>query len=126
VHTTPTELAAVIQSLLTSEAALSERMRAVMTDVSPQGQLGDDYGMGIYVQYNPWGTGLRWYTRDGIDRGYQADVMYLPDYDFTVVIAANAGLGLANVIYQKLITAVIQFAVEAARENILEHQGCRH
>ncbi|MBT8126877.1 MAG: beta-lactamase family protein, partial [Gammaproteobacteria bacterium] len=119
-HSTPADLAMLIQSLFTSEAVLSERMRMLMTDVSSSGQLGDDYGMGIYVQYNPWGAGLRWYTHDGIDPGYQADIMYLPDYDFVVVVATNASLGAANVIYEKLITRVIQVAVGTVRENKLK------
>lgn len=113
IHSTPADLAVFIQSLFTGERILSERMRVVMTDVSAPWQLGDEYGMGIYVQRNPWGAGLRWYTHDGIDPGYQADIMYLPDYDLVVVVAANASLGLANVIYEKLITAVIQLALDA-------------
>lgn len=120
-HSTPVELAVFIQSLFTSEAILSERMRMFMTDVSSPGQLGDNYGLGIYVQHNPWGAGLRWYTHDGIDPGYQADIMYLPDHDFIVVVAANASLGQANVIYEKLINAVIKVALDAIRKNALEH-----
>ena len=126
IHTTPSDLAVFIQSLFTSEAILSARMRAVMTDVSSQERLGDDYGMGIYVRYNSWGAGLHWYTHDGIDPGYQADIMYLPDNDITIVIAANASLGRANVIYEQLITSVVQYAVDAVRENILEHQEWTH
>ncbi len=112
IHSTPADLAVFIQSLFTGETILSERMRAVMTDVTAPWQLGDEYGLGIYVQRNPWGAGLRWYTHDGIDPGYQADIMYLPDYDLVVVVAANASLGLANVSYEKLITAVIELVLD--------------
>ena len=123
IHSTPADLAVFIQSLFTSEAILSERMRMVMTDVSSTWQLDDEYGMGIYVQRNPWGAGLRWYTHDGIDPGYQADIMYLPDYDLVVVVAANASLGVANAIYEKLITAVTQVAIDVVRKNTLEHHN---
>jgi hypothetical protein len=72
--------------------------------------------MGIIVQRNPWGAGP-WYSHDGIDPGYQADMMYLPDLDLTVVLSANASLGKANFIYGKLIRAVVQVALVAVQEN---------
>ncbi len=115
IHSTPGELALFIKALFNTEKILSETMRMQMTNVSATGQPPSDYGMGIYVQRNPWGAGQRWYTHDGIDPGYQADMMYLPDLDLAVVLAANASFGRADFIYEKLITAVVQFALDAVR-----------
>jgi len=114
IHSTPGELALLIHSLFNTEVILSESMRAEMMNVSKRGHPPSDYGMGIYVQRNPWGAG-RTYSHDGIDPGYQADMMYFPDLDLTIVLAANASLGKANWIYEKLITAVVQVALDAAR-----------
>lgn len=116
IHSTPGELATFLKSLFTTEELLSEAMRAEMTNVSGLGHPPSQYGMGIYVQRNPWGAG-RLYTHDGIDLGYQADMMYFPELDLTVVLAANASLGKATFIYEKLITVVVQVALEAVREN---------
>ena len=86
-----------------------------MTQASKRGQPPSDYGMGLYIQQNPWGAGHRWYSHDGIDPGYQADMMYLPELDLTIVIAANASLGKANRIYERLITAVIRVVLDSVR-----------
>ncbi len=115
IHSTPGELALFIKSLFSSEEILSETMRTEMTNVSALGHPPSQYGMGIFVQRDPWGAG-RWYAHDGIDPGYQADMMYLPDLDLTVVLCANASLGKADLIYEKLITAVVQVALDAVRE----------
>ncbi|MEN8108308.1 MAG: serine hydrolase domain-containing protein [Pseudomonadota bacterium] len=116
IHSTPGELALFLKSLFTTEEILSETMRTEMTNVSELGHPPSRYGMGIIVQRSPWGAG-RWYSHDGIDPGYQADMMYLPDLDLTVVLSANASLGKANFIYEKLIKAVVQVALDAVREN---------
>ena len=115
IHSTPGELALFIKALFNTEVILSKTMRMEMTKVSKSGRPPSDYGMGIYVQRNPWGAGHRWYTHDGIDPGYQADMMYLPDLDLAIVISANASQGRADFIYEKLITAVVQFALDAVR-----------
>jgi len=112
IHSTPGELSLFIKSLFNNEEILSRTMRTEMTNVSESGHPPSEYGMGIYVQHNPWGAGQRWYTHDGIDPGYQVDVMYMPDTGLTVVLAANASLGKANFIYEKLITAVVQVTLD--------------
>jgi hypothetical protein len=87
-----------------------------MTRVPASDHPPSQYGLGIYVQQNPWGAG-RWFTHDGIDPGYQADMIYAPDIDMTVVLAANASLGRADSVYEQLIMAVVEVAVDAARRN---------
>jgi D-alanyl-D-alanine carboxypeptidase len=115
IHSTPAELALFLKSLFTTEEILSETMRTRMTHVAKSGRVSSGYGMGIYVQQEPWGPG-RWYTHDGVDPGYQADMMYLPDIDLTIVLCANASLGKADLIYARLIKAVVQAALDAVQE----------
>lgn len=115
-HSTTGDLARFLKSIFTSEEILGKTMRTEMTKVSKSGSTLPRYGMGIFVQRDPRGAG-RWYTHDGIDPGYRADMMYLPDLDLAVVLTANASLGKADFIYEKLITAVLQVAFTAAREN---------
>jgi D-alanyl-D-alanine carboxypeptidase len=114
IHSTPGELAVFIESLFDTTEILSETMRSEMTHASASGHPPSDYGMGIYRQQNPWGAG-RCYSHDGIDPGYQADMMYHPDRGLTIVLAANASLGEANSIYEKLIKAVVRVALDAVR-----------
>jgi D-alanyl-D-alanine carboxypeptidase len=116
IHSTPGDLAVFLKSLFTSEDILSETMRSEMTHVSSSGHPGSRYGLGIYVQQNAGGAGP-WYSHDGIDPGYQAAMMYGPDLNLTVVLSANASLGKADVIYEKLITAVVRTALDAVQEN---------
>ena len=120
IHSTPGELALLLRSLFTTDQILSEAMRTEMTNVSELGHPPSRYGMGIIVQRDPWGAG-RCYSHDGIDPGYQADMMYFPDIDLTLVVSANASLGKANFIYEKLIKAVIRIALEAVRETIRDN-----
>ena len=114
IHSTPGELAVFIESLFDTEEILSKPMQSEMTHASASGHPPSDYGMGIYRQRNPWGAG-RCYSHDGIDPGYQADMMYHPHPGLTIVVAANASLGKASFIYEKLITAVVQVALDAVR-----------
>ncbi len=107
VHSTPADLALFMRELLTSDRILTRAMRGEMLQVSNAGQPPSDYGLGIYVQRNPWGAGKLWYAHDGIDPGYQADMLYLPEYDLVIVLAANASMGRANRAYQSLITAIV-------------------
>ena len=123
IHSTPGELALFIKALFTTEKILSMPMRMEMTHVSATGHPPSDYGLGIYVQHNPWGAGQRWYTHDGIDPGYQADMMYLPDHDLAVVLAANASYGRANFIYEKLLKTVVQYTLDAVRRNTNKGDG---
>jgi D-alanyl-D-alanine carboxypeptidase len=118
IHSTPGELAMFIKSLFNTEKILSQAMLTEMTSVSQSGYPPSDYGMGIYVQRNPWGARHRWYTHDGIDPGYQADMMHLPELDLTLVLAANASLGKANFIYEKLIATVVQVALDTSTRRI--------
>ena len=116
-YSTPTDLALFIRSLFNTEMILSEAMRDEMTHVSALGRPPSEYGLGIYVQQNPWGAGLVWYGHDGIDPGYQANMMHLPAHDLTIVLAANASMGRANRVYEKLIRAVVDVALDAAWAN---------
>ena len=118
IHSTPGDLALFIKSLFNTDEILSQTMRTKMTSVSQSVDPPSGYGMGIYVQWNPWGAHHLWYTHDGIDPGYQADMMYLPDLDLTIVLAANASLGKANFIYEKLIMSVVEVALDANTESI--------
>ena len=122
INSTPAELALFLKSLFSTGKILSKRMRMEMTNVSAPGRPPSDYGMGIYVQRNPWGAGRRWYSHDGIDPGYQADMMYLPDLDLTVVLTANASLGRMDFIYENLITAVVQLVLHAVLKDTLSER----
>jgi hypothetical protein len=90
-------------------------MLAEMTNAAESGHPPSRYGMGIFVQTDLWGTG-RWYTNDGVDPGYHADMMYLPDLDLTIVLSANASLWKADMIYEGLLSSVVQVALDAVRE----------
>jgi D-alanyl-D-alanine carboxypeptidase len=116
IHSTAGNLAHFLKSLLTTDDILSEGMRTEMINVSESGHPLSPYGIGIFVQRNPWGTGL-WYANNGVDPGYHADMMYLPDQDLTIVLCANASQGMADFTYERLITAVVQVAVQAVQEN---------
>jgi len=120
IHSTPGELALFIKALFNTENILSIPMRMEMMNVSASGRPPSDYGMGIYVQCNPWGAGQRWYTHDGIDPGYQADMMYLPDHGLAIVLTANASQGSADVIYEKLLAAVVQYAL---KNGVMKNRG---
>jgi D-alanyl-D-alanine carboxypeptidase len=120
IHSTPGDLALFLRSLFTTGKILSKTMLTEMTDVPESVGPSSRYGMGIFVQRDPRGTGS-WYTHDGIDPGYRADMMYLPGRNLTVVLSANASLGKADVIYDKLITAVLQTALDAARKTADRH-----
>jgi D-alanyl-D-alanine carboxypeptidase len=113
-HSTADELALFMKSLLNTNGILSKTMRREMTHVSESSQMPFGYGMGIFVQRSPWGLGY-WYTNNGVDPGYHADMMYIKDLDLTVVLFANASQGVADIIYERLITAVLQVALEEAR-----------
>ncbi len=112
VHSTPAELALFIRSLFKTEGILDATIRKEMTHASNLGHPPSEYGMGIYIQRNPWGAGHIWFTHDGIDPGYQADMMYIPERDLTIVLAANASMGRAGSIYENLIRAVIRTALD--------------
>ena len=113
-YSTAGELALFMKSLFTTDELLSEAMRKKMTDVSESGYLPSRYGLGIFVQRSPRGMG-HWYANHGIDPGYHADMMYFTDPDLTIVLFANASQGGADIIYEKLITTVLQVALEAVR-----------
>jgi len=123
IHSTADELALFLKSLFTTEAILSKHMLAEMTKVAASGHLPSRYGMGIYALTSPWGGG-RWYTNDGVDPGYHADMMYLPDLDLTIVLTANASQWKADFIYDRLITAVVKVALETGRES-RRQERCR-
>ena len=105
---TPGDLAQFIEALFNSDSMLSEAMLGIMTAPSRLGRPPSEYGMGIYAQYDPWGAGQRWYAHDGIDPGYQADMMYLPALRLTIVLSANASMGRASAVYEDLIGAVVR------------------
>jgi hypothetical protein len=109
-------MALFAEALFSTGKVLSKRMRAEMTDVAMNGRSHSGYGLGIYVQQNPWGAGLRWYSHDGIDPGYQADLMYLPDLDLSIVLAANASMGKADRVYEKLLTGVVRLVLKVVRD----------
>ena len=116
INSSPRDLALFINALFETDVLLSEAMKQEMTRVSARGHPPSDYGLGIYRQQNPWGAGYHWYAHDGIDPGYQADMMYLPDLDLTIVLAANASMGRASNVYEKLIRDVVQVALGAVKE----------
>jgi len=111
IHSTPADLTLFLRSLFTTGRILSETMRKEMLDAS--GSPSSQYGMGIYVKRLPGGG--RWYAHDGVDPGYRADMMFFPDKDLTIVLCANASLGKADVVYEKLIAAVVQMSMGAVR-----------
>jgi len=114
IYSTVGDLARFFQSLLATDHILSEDMRAEMTGVPESVHPPSAYGKGVFVQRNPRGAGL-WYANSGVDPGYHADMMYLPDQDLTVVLFANASQGMADYIYERLVTAVVQDAMQAVR-----------
>jgi D-alanyl-D-alanine carboxypeptidase len=113
IHSTPGDLARFMVSLFRDDLLLSERTKKHMLTTSNAGYPPSDYGLGIYVQSNPWGAGRTWYAHDGIDPGYQADMMYLPELDLAIVLAANASLGKANRVYEDLVRDVIRTALDS-------------
>jgi hypothetical protein len=68
--------------------------------------------MGIYVLQNPSGAGLRWYLHDGVDPGYQADMIYVPEIDLAIVLFANTGMGREELIYVELLAVVVQTVLD--------------
>ncbi len=116
IQSTPCDMALFAEALFSTGKVLSKRMRAEMTDVAMDRRSHSGYGLGIYVQQNPWGAGLRWYSHDGIDPGYQADLMYLPDLDLSIVLAANASMGKADRLYEKLLSGVVRTVLKAVRD----------
>jgi hypothetical protein len=40
-------------------------------------------------------------------------MIYLPDLDLTIVLSANASLGNADLVYEKLVSAVVRVALAA-------------
>ena len=116
IYATTDDLARFIESLFGSDKLLSDAMRYEMTRASGSGKPRSDYGLGIYIQQNPWGWGRRWYAHDGVDPGYQADMMYLPKYELTIVLAANASMGRASAIYNQLLEAVIDVTLQSVRQ----------
>ena len=113
IHSTPKDLALFFRTLFASDRILNKNMRKEMLRVSNAGAPPSRYGIGIYVERDSWGAGKLWYQHDGIDPGYQADMMYLPDHDVVIVLAANTSLGKASRIYQRLITAVVDTVLES-------------
>ncbi len=114
-NSTPADLARFIVSLFNSDLLLSEAAVEQLLHPSKLGHPPSDYGLGIYVQRNPWGLGRTWYAHDGIDPGYQADMMYLPELDLAIAIAANASMGEAGFIYERLIHAVVRTTLESVQ-----------
>ena len=123
IHATPADLAVFLRSLFSSETLLTEVMRGQMTRVPAVGHPPAEYGMGIYVLRDPWGAGCTWYSHDGIDPGYQADMMYLPVLDLTIVLAANASLGRADDAYERLLVSVVQAALGSFQSLGAKHSG---
>jgi D-alanyl-D-alanine carboxypeptidase len=111
-HSTPDDLARFSRILFTTERLLGESMRAAMTQASGLGRPPSDYGMGILVETGPGRMG-RWYSNRGTDPGYQADMMYFPDIDLAIALAANASLGKATRVYKRLVKSVIRTARHA-------------
>jgi D-alanyl-D-alanine carboxypeptidase len=113
IHSTPSDLARFMAFLFRDDLLLSEQTKKQMLTASNVGHPPSDYGLGIYVQRNPWGAGKTWYAHDGVDPGYQADMMYLPELDLAIVLAANASLGSANLVYEGLVRDVIRAALDS-------------
>jgi CubicO group peptidase (beta-lactamase class C family) len=113
IHSTPGDMALFIESLFAGEKVLSQRMRSEMTRGIPTAKPALAYGMGLYVKFNRRDAGLRWYLHDGIDPGYQADFMYLPDFGITIVLAANASMGQVDQVYDKLVSDIVRFVLRS-------------
>ena len=71
---------ALLRGELFSEAMLNEMLTLV-----DDGE-GDLYGLGIIYYESEWGA---LYGHTGATAGFQAEMWYLPDYDFTVVALTN-------------------------------------
>ena len=112
IYSTPGELARFMTALFRDDLLLNERTKRHMLTASNAGYPPSDYGLGIYVQRNPWGAGRTWYAHDGIDPGYQADMMYLPEVDLAIVLAANASMGKASLVYEGLVLDVVRAALD--------------
>lgn len=111
-HSTPGDLALFIRALFSSDSLLSESTRSEMTRVPASAYPASKYGMGIYILHNPRGAGLHWYMHDGIDPGYRADMMYIPDVDLSIVLFTNTGMGRADSIYEDLLEDVVQAVLD--------------
>ena len=115
IHGTPGDMALFVEALFASSKILSGEMRAEMTSAIESGSQAPAYGMGIYVQHNPWDDKLLRYSHDGIDPGYRADLKYLPGFDLTIVLATNSSMGEADKVYEKLLSDVMRFVIGVAR-----------
>jgi D-alanyl-D-alanine carboxypeptidase len=109
-HGTPDEIALFLRSLLSTDALLSEAMRAEMTAVPATAYRPSDYGLGLYVHQDLWGGGPA-FSHDGRDPGYEGDMLYFPNLDLTIVLCANASIGKASLVYENLIVSVIRTAL---------------
>lgn len=112
-RSTPDDISRFLRSLLTKDVLLSEAMRAELTRMSASGYPASSYGLGLYVHRDLWGHRTA-YTHDGVDPGYEADMLYFPDLDLTIVICANGSLGPASRTYEQLLSAVICTVLHAA------------
>jgi len=115
INGTPGDVSLFVEALFASSKILSTEMRSEMTSTIESGFQTPAYGMGIYVQHNPWDANLLKYTHDGIDPGYRADLKYLSAFGVTVVLAANASMGEVDEIYEKLLSDVMRFVIDVAR-----------
>jgi D-alanyl-D-alanine carboxypeptidase len=112
IQSTPGDLAVFIRALFSTDRLLNKAMRMEMTRVPASPRPRSRYGMGIYVLQNPSGAGLRWYLHDGVDPGYQADMIYVPEIDLAIVLFANTGMGREELIYVELLAVVVQTVLD--------------
>jgi D-alanyl-D-alanine carboxypeptidase len=115
-HATPEDIAWFLRSLLATDVLLSESMRTQMTRIPASGYPPSGYGLGLFMYRNLWGGGLA-YAHDGVDPGYEADMVYFPYLDLTIVLCANASLGMADRVYERLLPAVVHTVLHAVRRS---------
>ena len=110
IHSTAGELARFFRALLATDRLLSWNMHREMTHVDESVRSHSRYGISIFVQRDT-GGGKQWYSNNGVDPGYHADMLYFPDQDLTVVLLANASQGQSDLLYEQLLSAVVRVAL---------------
>jgi CubicO group peptidase (beta-lactamase class C family) len=111
-HSTPGDLARFLRALLTTDELLGGDMRREMTSVPLPGRAPSGYGLGILVHRDLAGGGPA-YSHDGRDPGYEADMLHFAGPGLTIAACANASLGRASRVYDRLITRVVHASLAA-------------
>jgi hypothetical protein len=114
-HSTAGDLARFFRALLATDRLLSWTMHREMTHVDETVRSPSRYGISICVQRDTGGA-AQWYSNNGVDPGYHGDMLYFPDQDLTAVLLVNASQGKSDLLYERLLRAVVRIALDTDRK----------